>query len=340
MAAPNIIPACLMPYADAPAWVCWTYMGKERRKVPMSPRTGKAGSSTDPRSWGTLAEARKLANARAYRHPYGGIGIVSAAVPSLCFLDLDRCIDPDGVLSPGAARLLEMCGAAYAERTPSGAGLRIIGTVVTVGAGVSRKGTTPDGLAVEIYCGAARYLTVSGLRLADHPDALADISGEVVDLLRLLPGGNNPPAEAAGDERDDAELVRRIATGEGFHAELCAMAARCIGRGMSAAATVGLLRGLMLAQPQPARDERWRERFESIPDLVRSGADKFAAPQEHRRRLARIAGRRLRCGDDPAEVLAAVLAEGRTLGVPEDAAGRVVAWVAAREVERRERRHG
>jgi hypothetical protein len=96
----------------------------------------------------------------------------------------------------------------------------------------------------------------------------------------------------------------------------------------------------MLAQPQPARDERWRERFESIPDLVRSGADKFAAPQEHRRRLARIAGRRLRCGDDPAEVLAAVLAEGRTLGVPEDAAGRVVAWVAAREVERRERRHG
>ena len=34
---------------------------------------------------------------------------------------------------------------------------------------------------------------------------------------------------------------------------------------------------------------------DALPTLVRSGADKFAAPQEHRRRLARIAGRRLRC---------------------------------------------
>ena len=340
MAAPNVIPACLMPYADAPAWVCWAYMGKERRKVPMSPHTGKAGSSTDPRTWGTLAEARKLANARAYRHPYGGIGVVSAAVPSLCFLDLDRCIDGEGVFSPAAVRLLEMCGGTYAERTPSGAGLRIIGKVDTVAASISRKGTTPDGLAIEIYRGAARYLTVTGQRLPDHPDALADISGEVVDLLRVLPGANNSAPGSNGEEREDAELVRCIVSGEGYHAELCSMAARCIGRGMSAAATVGLLRGLMLAQPEPARDERWQDRFESIPGLVRSAADKFAAPQEHRRKLARMAGQRLRCGDDPAEVLAAVVAEGRALGVPEDAAGRVVAWVAAREVERRERRHG
>lgn len=340
MAAPSIIPACLLPFADAPAWVCWVYMGKERRKVPINPHTGKAGSSTDPRTWGTLAAARKLANARASRHPYGGIGIVSAAVPSLCFLDLDRCIDAEGVFSLGAVRLLEMCGATYAELTPSGTGIRIIGTVETVAAPISRNGTTPDGLAIEIYCGAARYLTVTGLRLVDHPDALADISGEVVDLLRVLPGRNKPSAEATGDEREDAELVRRIATGEGYHAELCALAARCIGRGMSAAATVGMLKGLMLAQPEAAPEERWRHRFESIPDLVRSAADKFAAPQEHRHKLARMAGKMLRSGDDPAAVLAAVMAEGGALGVPEDAARRVVEWVAAREVERRGLRHG
>ena len=244
------------------------------------------------------------------------------------------------MFSPDAVRLLEMCGASYAERTPSGAGIRIIGRVDTVAAPISRKGTTPDGLAIEVYCGAARYLTVTGLRLPDHPDALADISDEVVDLLRVLPGGNNPAPDAGGDEREDAELVRRIATGEGYHAELCALAARRIGRGMSAAATVGMLKGLMLAQPEAAREERWRDRFESIPGLVRSAADKFAAPQEHRRTLARMAGQMLRCGDDPAAVLAAVLAEGRALAVPEDAARRVVEWVAAREVERRERRHG
>jgi|GEM_PF-5427797 len=340
MATPHIIPACIMPFATVPAWVGWVYIGRERRKVPINPHTGKAASSTDPRTWGTLAEARKMASARAYRHPYGGIGIVSAAVPSLAFLDLDRCIDADGTFSPAAVRLLEMCGATYAERTPSGAGHRIIGTVEAVGAVFGRKGTTPESLAVEIYRAAPRYLTVTGWRLPDHPDALADISGEVLDLFRGLPGGNAPASDATGDEREDAELVRRIATGEGFHAELCALAARCTGRGMSATATSEMLKGLMLAQPEASRDERWRERFESVPGLVQSAANKYAAPQEHRRSLARTAGQRLRAGDDPVAVLASALAEGAALGVPADAAERIVHWVASREAERREQRHG
>jgi len=339
MATPHIIPACIMPFATVPAWVGWVYIGRERRKVPINPHTGKAASAADPTTWGTLAEARKLAEARAYRHPYGGIGIVSSAVPALCFLDLDRCIDAEGGASPAAVRLLEMCGATYAERTPSGAGLRNSGVWEAMGAVLGRKGTTPDALAVEIYRAAPRYLTVTGWRLPDHPDALADISDEVLDLLRGLPGGNAPASDATGDEREDAELVRRIVTREGFHAELCALAARCIGRGMSATATGEMLKGLMLAHPEATRDERWRERFESVPGLVQSAANKYAAPQEHRRSLARTAGQRLRAGDDPAAVLASALAEGAALGVPADATERIVHWIAAREVERRGLRH-
>ena len=340
MATPHIVPACIMPFATVPAWVGWVYIGRERRKVPINPHTGKAASAADPTTWGTLAEARKLAEARAYRHPHGGIGIVSSAVPALCFLDLDRCIDAEGVASPATARLLEMCGATYAERTPSGAGVRIIGTVETVGAIVSRKGATPDGLALEMYRGAARYLTVTGLLMPDHPDSLGDISEVVLDLLHGMPSGNAMPAGGGGDEREDGELARRIATGEGYHGELCALAARCIGRGMSADATGGTLKGLMLARPEAERDARWADRFASIPGLVQSAADKYAAPREHRRGLVWLAGRRLRMGDDPADVLAGVVTEGKALGVPEDTAERLVRWVAAREVEFRGLRHG
>ncbi len=342
MATAHIVPACLMAFSLAPAWVGWVYMGRQRRKVPINPHTGKAASAADPRTWGILAEARKLAEARAYRHPHGGIGIVSSAVPALCFLDLDRCIDPEGTVSPAAGRLLEMCGATYAERTPSGAGIRIVGTMETVGAVLSRKGTTPDGLALEVYRGAARYLTVTGLRMPDHPDSLGDISDVVLDLLRGMPGGNAMPAGdgGRGDERDDGELARRIATGEGYHAELCALAARWIGRGLPAGATVETLKGLMLARPDAERDARWIDRYESIPGLVQSAADKYAAPREHRRGLAWLAARRLRMGDDPAEVLAAVVTEGKALGVAEDTAARLVRWVAAREVEFRGLRHG
>ncbi len=341
MASPHIVPACLTTFALAPAWVGWVYMGRERRKVPVNPHTGKAASPADPRTWGTLAEAQKLAAARAYCHPYGGIGIVSSAMSALCFLDLDRCIDAAGTVSPAAARLLEMCGATYAERTPSGAGIRIIGTVETVGTMVSRKGTMPDGLALEVYRGAARYLTVTGLRMPEHPDSLRDISDVVLDLLRGMPGGNAMPAGdgGGGDEREDGELARRIATGEGYHAELCALTARWIGRGLSAGATAETLKGLMLARPEAERDARWSDRYASIPGLVQSAADKYAAPREHRRGLAWLAARRLRMGDDPAEVLAAVVTEGKVLGVAEDTAARLVRWVAAREVEFRGLRH-
>jgi hypothetical protein len=334
------IPDCLASYADAPAWCNWSYVGREKRKVPYNPHTGKAASSTDPRTWGTLADALKLAHARAYRHPYGAIGIVSAAVPELVFLDLDRCIDSSGALSPAAARLLELCGNTYAEKTPSGAGARIIGRADGLAAVISRKGTTPDGLALELYRAAPRYLTVTNWRLPGHPDRLADISDEVLDLLRLLPGGTAAPAEAGSDARADAELIRAIATGEGYHAELCALAARWVGRGMSAASTVEALKGLMLAQPEATREARWTDRFGSIPALVQSAADKYTAPREHRRSLAWLASQRLRRGDDPAEVLDAIVTEGKALGVARDVAEGVVRWVAAREVEARGLRHG
>lgn len=334
------IPECLMPYADAPAWCGWSYIGREKRKVPINPYTGKAASSTDQRTWGTLSDALKLGRARAYRHPHGGTGIVSGAVPELVFLDLDKCIDASGALSPAAARLLELCGNTYAEKTPSGAGARIIGRADGLAAVISRKGTTSDGLALEIYRAAPRYLTVTNWRLPGHPDGLADISDEVLDLLRLLPGSKATPDEAGSDARADSELVRSIATGEGFHAELCALSARFIGRGVPAAATVETLKGLMLAHSEAARDARWSDRFESIPALVQSAADKYAAPREHRRSLAWLASQRLRRGDDPDDVLAAIVKAGAALGVPRDAAERLARWVAAQEVQARGLRHG
>lgn len=337
------VPACLLPYAIRRAWVCWAYMGRERRKVPFNPATGRAASSTDPATWGTLAEAQHLATLRAWTHPRGGIGIMSGAVPDLVFLDLDRCADPatGEATHPDAVRLLEECSASYAERTPSGAGFRIIGTAESIGATLSRKVTTRGGLALEIYKGADRFLTVTAARCADHPDALADVSGEVLRLLEALPGGAAAGGADAGgkDERDDAELVRRIATGEGYHHELLALAARYIGRGLSSHATTATLRGLMLAHPEAARDARWHDRFASVAGLVQSAAEKYAAGAEHRRQLHRLAARMFFDGWDPDEVTTEVLTEAAARGVPDHIAMGILRNCAAREVARREDAH-
>jgi len=321
-----------------PAWVAWSIerRGGDARKMPRDPRTGAAASVSDSRTWGTLSAARRLSGVRAYP----GVGIVSAAVPELVFLDLDRCLDPETAepTNGDAARPLEAGRSTYAERTPSGAGLRIVGFAADIRATVSRRGTTPGGLALEIYKAAPRYLTVTARRYGEHPDALADIGDAVLDLLPLL--GKTTATGAGGDGRDDAELVRRVATGDGYHAELCALAARYIGRGMSPAATVATLSGLMQAHPEAARDDRWRDRFSSIPDLVASATGKYAEAAGHRRSLAKLAGRLYRDRHSSADVRAAVLCEAAARGVEAERAEDIARWVAEREIERRTAAHG
>ncbi len=332
MSAP--IPDCLLPHADAVAWVAWNLERRqgEARKVPRDPRTGAGASVSNPASWGTLAAARRLAETRAYP----GIGIVSAAVPALVFLDLDRCLDPatGEVINGDATRLLDFCAGSYAERTPSGTGLRIIGTAPGIEAVISRRGTTQGGLALEIYKAAPRYLTVTAQRFAVHPDTLADIGDVALDMLPAL-GGAASAAEAGADGREDGELVRRIVTGEGLHAELCALAARYIGRGIAPAATAETLRGLMLACPEAARDARWHDRFASIPDLVASAAGKYAAAAGQRRALAGLACRLLRNRLPVAAVRESVMNEAEACGIEAARAERILVWAAERELARR-----
>jgi hypothetical protein len=228
-------------------------------------------------------------------------------------------------------RLVESCCRTYAERTPSGSGIRVIGTAPHITASLSRRGTTQGGLALEIYKSASRYLTVTGWRYREHPDALADIGDEVLELLPVL--GAGLPMEAGADARDDAELVRRIVSGQGFHSELCALSARYLARGISVAATSETIRGLMLAHSESARDERWADRIRSIPGLVRSAAEKFAdetAP--HRRTLARLAIRLFREKQSFAAVRTAVVAEAETFGIAATNAERIVLWAVARRI--------
>jgi hypothetical protein len=136
------------------------------------------------------------------------------------FFDLDRCLDPatGEPMNGDTNRLVESCRRTYAERTPSGSGIRIIGKAPHITATLSRRGTTHGGLVLEIYKAASRYLTVTGWRCREHPDALADVGDEALQLLPMLSAGI--PMEAGVDTRDDAELVRRIVSGQGFHAEL------------------------------------------------------------------------------------------------------------------------
>ncbi|WP_368416763.1 PriCT-2 domain-containing protein [Falsiroseomonas sp.] len=128
-----------------------------------------------------------------------GAGYVLRDDPAHVFLDLDNCRDPStGALADWALRLVEEADS-YAEVTPSGRGLRIIGTNESLRAPVHRRVAMPEGGSVEIFHRCPRYVTVSGRILPEAPDGLRPICDVAADLLLLA-----QPAAAAVTASDGA----------------------------------------------------------------------------------------------------------------------------------------
>jgi hypothetical protein len=88
----------------------------------------------------------------------------------------------------------------------------------------------------------------------------------------------NGHAGTAGASEAHAELLRGVLTGENYHGALTALAWRQIGAGMPAGQVVEQLRGVMLTIPDENRDARWKARFDEIPRLVSSAAEKKERP--------------------------------------------------------------
>jgi primase-polymerase (primpol)-like protein len=160
-------PAALQPLTDKPHWLVWKLEavldkngkpklnddGKPKStKVPYQP-DGKLAKSNDPRTWSDFDTAARAAC------NYDGVGFALLNSGIVAF-DIDDCRDPDtGTVHPWAAALVDAAGS-YAEITPSGTGLRILG--YGQGAEVHCKRPAQDGVTCELYRQAKRYITVSG----------------------------------------------------------------------------------------------------------------------------------------------------------------------------------
>ncbi|MEA3277558.1 MAG: DUF3987 domain-containing protein [Pseudomonadota bacterium] len=139
-------------------WVVWRAEPKpdgRRSKVPYAPSTGRRASSTDPRTWsdwptawGAYEEAPEV---------YAGVGFVLTESDQFVGIDLDHCVDgATGIPTTEAANIVERCDT-YAEKSPSGTGVRIIGYGAQITAACPERG-------IELYCNA-RFLTITGRRL-------------------------------------------------------------------------------------------------------------------------------------------------------------------------------
>ena len=132
-------------------WVRWRLVERGGRltKLPVQ-TTGRAASSTDPRTWTSFERASAST---------AGDGLGFVLGDGVGCIDLDHVLDGRGRASAAARRVIGSLPVTYAEVSPSGDGLHLWflmaeapGTVRTV-----------DGVSVETYS-VGRYMTVTGRR--------------------------------------------------------------------------------------------------------------------------------------------------------------------------------
>lgn len=172
-------------------WLC------HKAKVPHNPRTLAQAQTTNPATWGTLAEAQ----AALQTGQFDGLGIVLA--DGLAGVDLDHVRDPEtGIIEDWALDIIRDLDS-YAEVSPSGTGVHILCFVDSLPDGKRKKGKS------EIY-NTGRFFTFTGEHLPGTPAtvnertaALATIHAQwVAETPPPQTPPTPPPATSAGlDDR-------------------------------------------------------------------------------------------------------------------------------------------
>jgi hypothetical protein len=184
-------------------WVVWKYIirraGEKPTKVPFSPHTGKAASTTNSATWGTFDEALACMQ---HDHEWS-IGFVVTGDDPYIGVDLDHCYDPatGSITDPIAQEIVERL-ASYTEITPSGTGVR-----------VWVKGTLPSSRCrtgnVEMYQDK-RYFALTGNVLPADPPFPTQIracQAEINDCYAMV-FGSRPQATLLDESgAEDASLI-------------------------------------------------------------------------------------------------------------------------------------
>lgn len=178
-------------------------------KIPLSPGTLKAASTTDPATWGTFDQA--LATLRTGK--FAGIGYVFSEDDPYTGIDLDGCIDPEtGEIAAWARAIIERF-ASYTEVSVSRTGLHLI-----------VRGVLPEGWRkigdIEAYDNG-RFFTMSGHHLDGTPAGIENRAAVLTAWhAEIAAAHGKEPAPAASDAPtptrpgaavppDDAELLAR-----------------------------------------------------------------------------------------------------------------------------------
>ncbi len=195
-------------YGDQTRWVYWkleTRKGKTT-KLPYDPETGRLASSTDPDTWGTLAQAQA-------KSP--NVGIVFMPDQLLLGIDIDHCIEGIKIAHPQKKAIQELLRVAdtYCELSPSKSGLHLYFSLTAPFKPVASRHepfeTYTDG----------RYFTVTNHPFGEIKDVRTITPDEAVELLSILgypwrekplPLTSKKPSKNLSPSVTDSEVLERM----------------------------------------------------------------------------------------------------------------------------------
>lgn len=201
----NNLPPQLLKY---PYFNVWRYETRdnEKTKVPYNPHTMTRGDSSNKATFAPLGIALNCSA--------DGVGV--GVFDSLAAIDIDHCIDDDGVLSDTAIEIMDTMNC-YTERSPSGRGLRLLFWAKDFQYNRDQYYIKNSREGVEVYVAEAtrRFVTVTGDTLT--PGADMEERGE--QLQKVLDRFMERPKKTTATRSDvprtpvlleDQELIERI----------------------------------------------------------------------------------------------------------------------------------
>jgi hypothetical protein len=200
-------------------WVVWKLEHVKGRpkptKVPYLPAARRKASSTNPRTWNDFDTCWRSAFVDGAAH---GIGVVVDGSDDLMAADLDDCIHESDVVKPWARVAVRKLNS-YAERSPSGRGLRVFFRSPRDGVdwGTKENGNPKGGRTIAFQGGHLelyrfeRFLTVTGDHLEETPETINHVGSEIIaELLgpAAKPNGEATDQDDLGDVGEISDEVR------------------------------------------------------------------------------------------------------------------------------------
>ena len=153
----NILPENVIKYFSSEFENDNIFVNFDSNKKPYTPNSYKMANSNNSSTWGTLEQA--LISIEKYNRKGIGIEFGKTSKGHLCGLDIDNCIDDNGIISPEAESIIKMLDT-YTEISISGKGIHCL--FYATKKGNACKNNKLDWCKVIELYDKERYFTLSG----------------------------------------------------------------------------------------------------------------------------------------------------------------------------------